>query len=406
MSAGTSAPDLRTPDPGAPASVLIQSAREVAAGPAAEHAAEVDRAARFPAEAVRALREAGLLAAGAPRSLGGGGAGMVELVEVAEELAAGCGATGMTWAMHQIQLACLSRHGGDGLARFTRQVCQDGLLLASATSEAGVGGDIRTSRAALVPDAGSPGGYTLVKDAPTVSYGAHADAILATARRDESAAPGDQILAVLTRAATELRQTSGWDSLGMRGTCSDGFQITATVPAWAVLADPFEKIAAQTMVPYAHLLWAGCWLGIAGAAVNRARSFLRQRARRAPQGVAVAASRLAAAHGRLHLARAAVREAARGFDRRPGGTGGGLDDRWSVTVGLNDIKAGVSEAAVDVTRDALTVCGFAGYSESGPFSVARHLRDVLSGPLMVANDRLLTTNGMLLYSHRGEERPW
>ena len=48
----------------------------------------------------------------------------------------------------------------------------------------------------------------------------------------------------------------------------------------------------------------------------------------------------------------------------------------------------------------------AGYQERGPFSVARHLRDVLSAPLMVSNDRLLATNGGLLVTRKEDHRPW
>ena len=34
-------------------------------------------------------------------------------------------------------------------------------------------------------------------------------------------------------------------------------------------------------------------------------------------------------------------------------------------------------------------CGLSGYRNDGEFSVARHLRDVLSAPIMINNDRIL-----------------
>ncbi|MFC9244554.1 acyl-CoA dehydrogenase family protein [Streptomyces sp. NPDC057136] len=70
----------------------------------------MDRQARFPAEAVAALRVGGLLNAAAPAHLGGLGLATRDLVEIAGSLAAGCGASAMVWAMHQVQLACLVRH--------------------------------------------------------------------------------------------------------------------------------------------------------------------------------------------------------------------------------------------------------------------------------------------------------
>ena len=39
---------------------------------------------------------------------------------------------------------------------------------------------------------------------------------------------------------------------------------------------------------------------------------------------------------------------------------------------------------------AMRACGLAGYRNDGEFSVGRHLRDVLSSPLMINNDRILS----------------
>jgi acyl-CoA dehydrogenase len=379
---------------------LPAAAWAVAAGSAAEHAQEVDRAGRFPVEAVADLRGYGLLSAAAPAELGGA-RGMRELVTVAGTLAHGCSSTAMIWAMHQIQLACLTRHGRtQEAAELVRRVCAEQLLLASATSEVGVGGDIRTSRAALEP---CGDGIRVSKDAPTVSYGAEADVILATVRRSPEAASNDQVLVVLPADRLVLEPTSEWDALGMRGTCSGGFRMVAQVGWGEVLSDPFGQIASQTMVPYSHLLWSACWTGIAEAALDRARGCLRQRAGASPGSVAVAADRLADAHGRLRLARAGVTEAARALDENPEQD---FPERWSAAVALNALKSSVSDTAVAVVRDALTVCGFAGYAERGPFSVARHLRDVLSAPLMIANERLRAANGSVLYSRRDDIRPW
>ena len=35
-------------------------------------------------------------------------------------------------------------------------------------------------------------------------------------------------------------------------------------------------------------------------------------------------------------------------------------------------------------------CGLTGYRNDSEFSIARHLRDVLSAPLMISNDRILS----------------
>ena len=38
---------------------------------------------------------------------------------------------------------------------------------------------------------------------------------------------------------------------------------------------------------------------------------------------------------------------------------------------------------------AMRACGLSGYRNDGEFSVGRHLRDVLSAPIMINNDRIL-----------------
>src|SRR5579863_6372875 len=80
-----------------------------AVGIADEHAADVDRQGRFPSEAVTALRAAGALGWGVPPEYGGAGAGIDDLADATFELSRRCSATGMIFAMHQIQVASIVR---------------------------------------------------------------------------------------------------------------------------------------------------------------------------------------------------------------------------------------------------------------------------------------------------------
>ena len=43
---------------------------------------------------------------------------------------------------------------------------------------------------------------------------------------------------------------------------------------------------------------------------------------------------------------------------------------------------------------ALQACGLSGYRNDGDFSVTRHLRDILSAPIMINNDRILANAAM------------
>jgi acyl-CoA dehydrogenase len=52
-------------------------------------------------------------------------------------------------------------------------------------------------------------------------------------------------------------------------------------------------------------------------------------------------------------------------------------------------KVEASEQAVGIVLAALRVCGLSGYRTDGDFSIERSLRDVLSSPIMINNERIL-----------------
>ena len=68
---------------------------------------------------------------------------------------------------------------------------------------------------------------------------------------------------------------------------------------------------------------------------------------------------------------------------------------------LNNVKTTVSGQAVDIVQRALSVVGIAGYKNGTPFSLGRQLRDVLSAPLMISNDRILSNTANLLLVQKG-----
>ena len=171
---------------------ILERVRHIGATSIAPHADAVDRDARFPAEAFAALKAEELMSCYVPVEHGGMGLTIVELSRVCEALAAYCGSTAMIFAMHQIQVACVVHHALSSayFRQYTQELVARQLLLASATTELGIGGDVRTSRCAVVAEGDR---FTLEKQAPVISYGEAADAILVTARRDPSAGPGERV---------------------------------------------------------------------------------------------------------------------------------------------------------------------------------------------------------------------
>lgn len=375
---------------------FLHTVREVARTVAAPAADAVDREARFPHETFAALRAAKVLSAGIPAAWGGAGLDLRQQAELCAELGAACGASGMVLAMHFNQVACLVRHAEASpfVPRFLREAALAQWLVASMTSEEGTYGDTRRSVCAVAVEGGR---FTLEKHATTGSYCAHADAILVTCRRHADAAGSDQALVVVRGTDAQLEQVGDWDTLGMRGTCSPGFVLRAEGAAEQVLPTPFADIAAESMVPYSHVLWAALWWGLARGAAARAATFVRAAARKQPGVPLPAARRLAellvplealAAHWRMVASEVDALEAQSGGRQALHGM------RWALR--LNNLKLGASTQAQAIVHDAVQIVGIAGYKNRSPYSLGRHYRDVLSASMMIANERILGKNADML----------
>lgn len=388
--------DAPTHRPGQTFTSLLDATRRIATDVASRHATDVDTKARFPSESIAALREAGVLSAPVPRELGGAGCGLRELSQLCATLAQACGSSGMVLAMHFIQVGCIARHGlaSSFFRDYLRQVVDEQPLLASITSEVGTFGETRTSLCAVERHGER---FVLNKDATTGSYCAHAEAMAVTCRRDAEAAPGDQVLVLVRREDATLVQTTTWDTLGMRGTCSPGFRLESSGPAEQILPEPYADISARTMVPYSHTLWAALWWGIAADAVGRASTYVRGEARKKPGTVPPTATRLAEVTVQLQGMRHQWQSVAQAFDEAAGTPEGEQDLQgiaWALR--LNNLKIACSESAPQIVHRALQIVGILGYKNDSPFSLGRHYRDSLSASLMVSNDRIASKNASML----------
>jgi acyl-CoA dehydrogenase len=362
-------------------------ARAIAAAEvAARYADTIDREGRFPKEAFDAIREQKLLGLLIPAALGGEDASAADVVDVCYILGRACASTAMIYAMHQTKVACLVRHsaGNPWQDNLQRKIAEKQLLMASSTTEGANGGNIRSSEAAIQT---RDSRIALERNASVISYGAHADGIVTTARRAETAASSDQVLVAFLKEDYTLEPTQSWDTLGMRGTCSTGFMLRAQGDANQILPEPYDRIHSQTMMPLAHLFWSSVWSGIAAGAVQRARAFVRKAARAAEGKLPPAAAHLTRARVSLETLRGAVQSALRKFELHS-------SDPHSLTamdvqIALNFLKVEASELAVAIVMSAMRACGLSGYRNDGEFTMGRYLRDILSSPIMINNDRIL-----------------
>jgi acyl-CoA dehydrogenase len=357
-----------------------------AAAVAAKHADNVDAAARFPAETFEAVKRERLLSVFIPVALGGEGVALSEVADVCYQLGQSCASSGMIYAMHQIKTACLVRHWGGqpALESLLRRLCEEQLLLASSTTEGQAGGNVRSSEAAVTY---RDGRIALERRASVISYGAYADGVVTTARRVADAAATDQVLVAFLKTDYTLTRVSGWNTLGMRGTCSEGYLLKAEGSPDQILPDPYETIHAQTMVPCAHLLWGSVWAGIAAGAVARAQAFVRNALRHSNGQRPPGTPHYTQALSTLRTLRGTLASALRSYERHMDDPQAlrGLEFQTMITL----TKVQVSELAVGVVTSAMRACGLSGYRCDSEFSIERHLRDVLSAPIMINNERIL-----------------
>jgi acyl-CoA dehydrogenase len=376
---------------------FLTAVRRIAAEFAGPNADDVDRNARFPVEAVDALREERALSALIPTEYGGSGISFEAVAAGCFELGRRCGASAMVFAMHQIQVASIVRHldGAPWFEHYMGDVAAEQRLIASVTSEVGTGGDMGKSVAAVTP--AEDGGVSFEKQAPTVSYGHYADDLLTTVRRSLDAEPGDQVMVLTRRGQAELEPTGTWDPLGMRGTCSPGSIVRAHFAPEQIFPAPFSVVARESMVPVSHILWSHLWLGIATDAFDRARAFVRAAAKRNPGGdPPPAAHKLSHVMSELSLLRAEVDSSLREFCDASAEPGRERLSTMASALRFNNLKIAASEQAPRVCQGAMGVSGIVGFKNDTPFSVGRHLRDTMSACLMVANERIHATNAGLL----------
>jgi acyl-CoA dehydrogenase len=364
------------------------TARARAAADAARtYASAVDAEARFPGEAFAEIRKQRLLGIQVSQALGGEGASIAEIADVCYILGQACSSTALIYAMHQIKMACITRHtkGNATLERILSRIAAEQLLMASSTTEGQAGGNVRSSEAAVEHDGGQ---VTLERKATVISYAVEADGVVTTARRAADAAGSDQVLLVLLKSDYTLERLQVWDTLGMRGTHSEGFTLRARAAAEQIMPEPYDRIHAQSMVPFAHLLWGSVWAGIAAAATAKAQAFIRHAVRGSNGQMPPGAAHFTQAVSSLRTLRGVLAANLHSYQAIMSDEKAISSLEFQAQITLTKVQA--SELAVTTVLSSLRACGLSGYRNDTEFTIGRLLRDVLSAPLMINNDRILT----------------
>ena len=293
--------------------------------------------------------------------------------------------------MHTEQMFTLLRYGTTpALLKVVDEVVEKQLLIANANSEVGLGGDVMRSLAALEPD---DAGWRFDKQALAASYGRDADLILSTIRPSSDAAETEQVLALLRAADFTLEPTSGWDTLGLRGTCSSGLHITGHVTPDDLFPVSFAEIANGGGGQLRHVLLTAVWTGLAEAAMDEAHKAVRAAARRSIGTTPQSAMRLAEIFTEVQCARSTLFEAQRKVDAAI--QSDTLED-IGLIMSLRNVKVVTSKAAMSAATAALQICGINGFRRGKDNRLERIVRDACGALIMVSNDRYLLENAQML----------
>lgn len=255
----------------------ILAAAEAAAPHLARRAEAADAGDRFVAENYALLRDAGLVEAGVPAALGGGGAGVADLAQALRALGRACGSTALAFAMHTHQVAIpawrWSKRDVKAVEPLLRRVASERIVLLSAGGADWIPGSGRAERV--------EGGYRITARKPFTSGAPAGDLLMTGAVLEEDGARFVLHFAVPMKAA-EVRIEETWRALGMRGTGSQDVVIDGLFVPEASVAlrrpagewHPIFEITATIAFP---LIYAA-YLGVAESARDLAIGIAHRKA--------------------------------------------------------------------------------------------------------------------------------
>ena len=231
---------------------------------------------RFVSDNYALLKEAGLVEAGVPQELGGGGAEVRELAGMLRVLGRACGSTALAFSMHTHQVAIPAwrwRHQKVAAVEpLLRRVAAERIVLLSSGGSDWIAGS-GTARKV-------EGGYR-VSGRKVFTSGAMAGDILMTGAVLEEDGERFVLHFGAPMKAAEVRVEDTWHTLGMRGTGSHDVVLDGLLVPDAAVAlrrkagewHPLFQIIATTAFPLVY----AAYLGVADAARDIALDLARRR---------------------------------------------------------------------------------------------------------------------------------
>ena len=338
---------------------------------ARDSARQVDAEGIFPADAVAALRESGLLGLTLPDDVGGLGGGPRELVEALSAVAGACGSTAMIYLMHVSAAMTVAAAPPPNPPDLLSDLATGRRLGTLAFSEAGS----RSHFWAPVSKAQHDGaGGTRVKaDKSWVTAAGHAELYVTSTGN----ADADTVDLFAFPAETPGLAVAGpWHGMGLRGNASSPMTFDVEGASAYRVGPPGGGfgIMLGTVMPWFNLGNAAVSLGLSKAAVDAAIGHTSG-ARMQHLGQSLSALPTI----RAQLARMSIDLAATGayVAQAAARIAEPADDTVLHVLG---VKAAANDAALRITDAAMRVCGGAAFSEH--LQIDRYFRDARAGHVM------------------------
>jgi alkylation response protein AidB-like acyl-CoA dehydrogenase len=327
-------------------------------------AAEYDRKATVPPGIVEKAKRAGLLNVTIPREYGGMGYGALQSAIIAEELGAACSGISITILVNGLALTPIQLFGSDEQKEtFLRPVAEGAKLAAFCLTEREAGSDAGSIQTTALPDGDD---YVINGTKCYATSGAIAEILTVFALTDPDRGARGASAIVVPADTPGIRVTKIEDKMGQRA--SNTAELTfenARVPQANLLGKPGRgfPIALQTL-DFGRSGVAALSVGVARAALELAIAYAKERQQfGAPiitnQGVSFM---LADMGMKVEAARLLTWQAA-----------------WMADQGIKSTaqsamaKCFASDAAMEVTTNAVQIFGGVGYMKDHP--VEKLMRD-------------------------------
>jgi alkylation response protein AidB-like acyl-CoA dehydrogenase len=361
----------------------VSNAKDIADRILAPAARQNDKEARFSAEAIAALRPAGLLGVMLPAGVGGAGLGPRTLAAVVAAFAEADASVAMVYLMHVCATATIaSARRGAAVAQTLKDISAGKHLSTLAFSEAGSRSHFwaPVSRAKR-----NAAGVHLSAKKSWVTSAGHAQSYVVSALSPEGKSPTESTLYLVESGTSGLSVSGPWDGLGMRANASapmilDDCKIG---PSFQLTDDGAGfKAMLEVVLPLFNLGTSAVALGLCRAAVAGTASHLNS-ARFDHLGQTLGES--------LQTLRAQLAT----MQIETDGLAARIDDlidhlerpRETTVLRVLESKAAAGEVAIAVTSAAMRVCGGAAFSKH--LSIERLFRDAHAGAVMAPTGDVL-----------------